>query len=90
MKCLNDKSIRLSLLLAVGCNGTDINTISQGGVICDLKLQLKKHLQWFICQLHANELPLWHLLKHFDGETTDYQAFSGKQLQYCEKLTVFK
>lgn len=46
-------------------------------------------LHWFICQLHSNELPLRHLFKFLDGDTSGPRAFSGaigKLLIDCEKL----
>lgn len=53
--------------------------------------ELNKPLQWFICQLHCNELPLRHLLLHLDGKTTGPQCFSGtigSQLQTCETMPI--
>lgn len=44
-----------------------------------------------IYQLHANDLPLRHLLKHFDGGTTDHIEYSGptgKMLEKCEQLLI--
>ena len=41
--------------------------------------------------MHANELPLQHLLSYLDGSTTKPKAFSGstgKALVNCEKLPV--
>ena len=48
-------------------------------------------MQWLICQLHANELPLRHLLTHLDGSTSGPRAFSGvigKELVACETLPI--
>src|SRR6218665_630434 len=48
-------------------------------------------MQWSVCQLHANELPLRHLVQHFDGATSGPRAFSrpiGKEIVMCEKLPV--
>ena len=50
-----------------------------------------KPLQWLICLLHADELPLRHLLIHLDGSTTGPKAFSGpigKALVNCQTLPV--
>lgn len=46
-------------------------------------------LQWIICQLHGNELPLRHLIEELDGETDGPEAFSGeigKSLKDCTKF----
>ncbi|GBN06570.1 hypothetical protein AVEN_13858-1 [Araneus ventricosus] len=48
----------LSQLLAIGCDGTSVNTGWKSGVIRRLELKLRKPLQWVICLPHFNE----HLL----------------------------
>ena len=48
-------------------------------------------MQWLVCQLHANEFPLRHLLEHLDGPTSGPTAFCGaigKALSTCEQLTI--
>ena len=68
-----------------------VNTGPKGGVIRVLECKLGKPLQWFICQLHANESPLRHLMQQMDGKTTGPQGFSGdigKKLHDCEKLPI--
>lgn len=50
-------------------------------------------MQWLVCQLHANELPLRHLFEHYDGRTTGPATTSGpisKQLFECENLPVVR
>ena len=42
----------------VGCDGTAVNTGIRGGIIRLLEVALNRPLQWFVCQPHANELPL--------------------------------
>jgi len=79
----------LDKLVAIGCDGTNVNTGRNGGTIRLLEEELGRPLQWFICQLHANELPLRHLLVHLDGVTSGPRGFSGnigKKLSTCEKL----
>jgi len=81
--------VNFNNLIAVGCDGTNVNTGNRGGVITLLEKELQKPLQWLICKLHANELPLRHLLKHLDGVTSGPRAFKGligKQLLGCETL----
>ena len=55
--------------IAIGCDGTNVNSGVKGGVIRLLELELGRPLQWLICLLHANELPLRHLLQKLDGVT---------------------
>lgn len=82
-----EKELSVDHLLAIGCDGTVVNTGPVGGVICLFEKKLNKPLQWLVCQLHANELPLRHLLAHLDGPTSGPRAFSGpvgKALANCE------
>lgn len=61
------------------------------GIIPRLEKEIGHSLHWFVCQLHANELPLRHLFKHLDGDTTGPSAFAGvigKSLMHCEKLPI--
>ncbi|KAL4104290.1 hypothetical protein QTP88_019593 [Uroleucon formosanum] len=90
---LKTNDICTSKLSVIGCDGTVVNTGSEGGVIRLIEEQLNKPLQWVICQLHANELPLRHLFQHLDGKTSGPHGFSGalgKQLENCHKLPVKK
>lgn len=54
-----------------------------------IEKKLNKPVQWLVCQLHANELPLRHLIKHLDGPTTGPRGFLGPigvAIQSCETL----
>ncbi|GBM01949.1 hypothetical protein AVEN_269558-1 [Araneus ventricosus] len=56
-----------------------------------MELILNRPLQWFVCQLHANELPLRYLFAHVDRTTTGPRSLTGnirKSLAGCEKLSV--
>lgn len=78
-------------IIAVGCDGTNTNTGHKAGVIRRLEENFKKPVQWLVCQLHSNELPLRHLLQHLDGVTTGPTGFSGpigKALANCESLPI--
>ena len=80
-----------SYLRAIGCDGTNVNTGTINGVIVGLEKTLKSSLQWIGCQLHANELPLRHLMQKLDGKTNGPAGFTGKigkALKDCEKLLV--
>ena len=86
---LKDKYTNLDKLVAVGCDGTNVNTGRTGGIIRLIEEELQRPLQWLVCQLHANELPLRHLLKYLDGSTSGPRAFSGiigKEMSACENL----
>lgn len=88
---LNCNNVTLDDLKCVGCDGTNTNTGWKSGAIRHMELRLKRPLQWFICQLHANELPLRHLFSYLDGRTSGPSAFSGpigKALETCENLSV--
>jgi len=85
------KNIDTQTFVAVGCDGTAVNTGNKGGAIKLLEKEYNKPLQWLIFLLHANELPLRHLLIHLDGSTTGPKAFSGpigKALVNCQTLPV--
>ena len=64
-------------LKAVICDSTNVNTGKVNGVIRRLELSLKRPLQWFICLLHTNELPLRKYFKVLDGETTGPKTSLG-------------
>ncbi|GBO24711.1 hypothetical protein AVEN_215934-1 [Araneus ventricosus] len=56
-----------------------------------MELILNRPLQWLVCQLHANEVPLRHLYAHVDITTTGPRSLTGeirKSLVGYEKLPV--
>ena len=78
-------------LEAAACDGTVVNTGWKNGVIRCLEKKIERPLQWIICLLHFNELPLRALFVALDGVTDRPKSFSGplgKQLEDCEKKTV--
>ena len=88
---LKSKDIIMDDIVAIGSDGTAVNTGSTGGVNRLLELKLNRPLHWFICQLHANELPLRNLFQKLDGKTSGPSGFSGKlgrSLEKCENLNV--
>ncbi|XP_050527619.1 uncharacterized protein LOC126897791 [Daktulosphaira vitifoliae] len=90
---LETNNLSTSQIIAIGCDGTVTNTGFKTGVIRQIEEYLKKPLQWLVCLLHANELPLRHLFNHLDGKTSGPIGFSGslgKQLEICHKLPVVK
>ena len=88
---LDLKEISIGEVTAIGCDGTAVNTGRNGGVIKLLEEHLDKPLQWIICLLHTNELPLRHLMKELDGGTSGPENFAGlvgKRLACCEELDI--
>ncbi|GBM91722.1 hypothetical protein AVEN_104300-1 [Araneus ventricosus] len=56
-----------------------------------MELILNRSLQSFVCQLHANELPIRHLFAHVDKTITGPRSLTGeirKSSAGCEKLSV--
>ncbi|GBN34871.1 hypothetical protein AVEN_119663-1, partial [Araneus ventricosus] len=56
-----------------------------------MELILNRPLEWFVCQLHAKELPLRHPFAHVDRTTTVPRSLTGeirKSLAGCEKRSV--
>ncbi|GBO40831.1 hypothetical protein AVEN_273742-1 [Araneus ventricosus] len=43
-----------------------------------MELILNRPLQWFVCQLHANDLPQRHLFAHVDRTTTGPRSLTGE------------
>jgi hypothetical protein len=84
-----NSNIDVKHFVAIGCDGTNVNTGRVGGVVTLLEKEYGKPLQWLICMLHANELPLRHLLQYLDGSTSGPRAFRGpigKGLANCHTL----
>lgn len=87
----NTNSILFNQILAIGSDGEKTNTGCRGGVIKLLEEHVQRPLQWLICFLHTNELPLRALVKALDGPTTGPRGFSGpigKELFSCEKKRI--
>ena len=49
-------------LQAIGGDSTNVITGWEGGTMHWVKVKLKRKLNWLICALHANEVPLHHLI----------------------------
>ena len=78
-------------IVAIGCDGTAVNTGAKEGALRMIELNLHKPVHWFICQLHANQLPLRYLFQTLDGKTTGPKRYGGeigKMLNGCKKLDV--
>ena len=64
-------------IVAIGADGTAVNTGKNGGVCRLFELFRGRPVHWFICQLHSNELNLRELFTRLDGVTTGPKSFSG-------------
>ena len=64
-------------LKIVGSDGTTVMTGKSKGFIPSLETLIGKPLQWFICLLHLNELPLRHIFQNLDGISYGRDSFSG-------------
>jgi len=85
--------ITTDAVMVIRCDGTNVNTGALGGVIRLMEEHLNRPLQWLICLLHANELPLRHLFSKLDGATQGPKGFSGiigRPLMTCDLLPVVK
>lgn len=88
---LATENVSIESLIAVGCDGT--NTGKVGGMIYLLEHRLSRPLQWIICLLHANELPLRHLFTYLDGPTAGTRSFVGRvgeAIETCETLPLIQ
>src|ERR1051325_8567188 len=89
---LNEMGLH-SNIRVVGCDSTNGNTGVRGGAIQYLEKAMGRPLQWFICLLHTNELPLRHLFQELDGSTSGGNTFVGpigKSIQSCETMPIVK
>ena len=85
------QSISLNSVVAIGCDGTNVNTGTNGGIIKIFEESLERPLHWFICMLHSNELLLRHLFSALDRKTSgpnSYTGAIGKNLKICEFMPI--
>lgn len=76
MSVINDTQ-STGTICAVVCDSTNVNTGEHNGVIRQLEVGLNRPLQWLICMLHLNELPLRHVFSSIDGKTSGPTGFKG-------------
>ena len=74
---LEDKGCNIDEGIFIGCDRAANNTDRKGGVIQYLGEHLKRLLQWCVCMLHVNELPIRHLFLTIDGCTSWPSAYCG-------------
>ncbi|GBL87697.1 hypothetical protein AVEN_81321-1 [Araneus ventricosus] len=75
-----------SFLIFLGCAGRVVNTGVFNGVIRRHELKLHRPMQWIICLLHFNELPLRHPFQRKSSGPSSYTGDIGRNLKACEKL----
>ena len=71
-----DKALEQKLK-TVESDGTAVMTGKSKGFIASLETLIGRPLQWVICLLHLNELPLRHVFQNLDGVTSGPDSFSG-------------
>jgi len=72
------KGTKLSdTLKVVGTDGTASMMGNKAGFIRCLDEKLGRPLQWVVCLLHCNKLPLTHVFLELDGTTKCPDSFSG-------------
>ena len=64
-------------LIIIGTDGTNSMTGKYNGCIRALEELLERPLQWAICLLHCNELPLRHVFLTLDGTASGPDSFTG-------------
>src|SRR6218665_617194 len=65
-------------LQAIGDDSTNVNTGWEGGTMHLVEVKLKRKLNWLVCALHTNELPLHHLIVTLDGRTLSNNKWVGE------------
>ena len=75
-KAVKDTELESNLSI-IGSDGTATMTGPTRGCIASLEALLQRPLQWVICLLHCNELPLRHVFKALDGTTKSTDSFAG-------------
>ena len=64
-------------LKVIGTDGTATMTGKKSGCIASLETKLGRPLQWIVCLLHLNQLPLRHTFQQLDGLPKGPDSFSG-------------
>lgn len=70
LEYFKQKSINLSNLIGVCCDGEPKNTGRYTGILRSMENQLGKPLHWFVCSLHSNESVFRHFFEKVDGSRT--------------------
>ncbi|GBL96097.1 hypothetical protein AVEN_104332-1 [Araneus ventricosus] len=78
-----------SNIIFLGCDGRVVNTGVFNGVTRRHELKLHRPIQWNICLLHFNEVPIRHLFERKSSGPLSYTVDIGRNLKGCEKLPLF-
>ena len=73
---IKDTALKQKLKI-VGSDGTVVMTGKSKGFIASLETLIERPLQWAICLLHLNELPLRYVFLNLNGVTSGPDSFSG-------------
>lgn len=79
---MEEKSIPKELIKGLGCDGPKVNIGENGGVIRKIELKWNQPLQWIICGVHSNKLPLRALLQISKGSNK-----RSKHLKWTDRVT---
>ena len=64
-------------LKVIGTAGAATMTGKNSGCIASQETKFGRPLQWIVCLLHLNELPLRHIFQQLDGSRKGPDSFSG-------------
>ena len=81
-----DKSLQ-----TIGGDNTNVNTGWEGGAMHWVEVKLGRKLNWLVCALYTNELPLRHLMTALDGKTLSNNKWTGnigKMLDSATELEI--
>ena len=81
--------VNLSDIQCAGCDSTVSNTGHLGGMMTWVEKILGRKVNWCVCNLHTNELPLRHLIEHLDGPTASGKKFTGTIGKVLDLATTF-
>ena len=82
---LEEKIFSMTPLVAIGCDGINVNTGVKNGVIKQIGNALGSPMHWFVCMLYSNDLPLRHLFNALDGKTSGPRSFTGPIGKWVQK-----
>ena len=66
----------LEVVSSLACDGTVTNIGQISGAVHLVELKLEKNLNWLVCVLHPNELPLKALFYKIDGTRSGPQSLT--------------
>ena len=72
-------NISTDRIVAVGFDGTVVNTSQKGCAIRMFEEKLQRPVRRIICLLHGNYLPLRHLIQNLEGKTTGPVGFTRRK-----------